>query len=49
MPKQFKGQVLDNQGNKLAGVKVTISGTGVPLGFNTTTDADGKWLITLEA
>lgn len=49
MPKQFKGQVLDNQGNKLVGVKVTISGTGVPLGFNTTTDADGKWLITLEA
>jgi hypothetical protein len=48
MPKQFKGQVVDNQGNKLEGVKVIIAGTGVPSGLSTTTDSEGQWLITLE-
>jgi hypothetical protein len=48
MPKQFKGQVLDNFSNALEGVKVTINGTGVPSGYSTTTDPEGKWLITLE-
>lgn len=48
MPKQFKGQVLDNFSNALEGVKITINGTGVPSGYSTTTDPEGKWLITLE-
>jgi len=48
MPKQFKGQVLDNFGNGLEGANVSISGTGVPPNLNTTTDPGGNWLITLE-
>ena len=48
MPNQFKGQVLDSSGNKLSGVKVTITGTGVPPNQSTITDINGNWLITLK-
>jgi len=48
MPNQFNGQVFDTPaGNKLEGVKVTISGNGIPSGKFTTTDSEGKWLITI--
>ena len=50
MPNQFKGQVLDTPaGNKLEGVKVTITGTGVEKNTSTVTDANGDWLITLKS
>ena len=48
MPNQFKGQVFDSNGNKLSGVKVTITGTEVPPNQSTTTDVNGNWLITLK-
>ena len=48
MPNQFKGQVVNNQGNKLEGVTITITGPGVPANTTTTTDASGNWLITLK-
>jgi hypothetical protein len=48
MSKQFKGQVVDNQGNKLEGVKIVITGNNVPSNTSTTTDSEGKWLVTLE-
>jgi hypothetical protein len=50
MPNQFKGQVLDTPaGNKLEGVKVTITGTGVEKNTSTVTDVNGNWLITLKS
>jgi len=48
MSYQFKGQVVDNQGNKLEGVKIIITGNDVPPNTNTITDSEGEWLITLE-
>ena len=48
MSKQFKGQVVDNQGNKLEGVKIVITGNNVPPNTSTTTDSEGKWLVTLK-
>ena len=48
MPNQFKGQVVDNQGNKLEGVKITITGLEVPPNTTTLTDANGNWLITIK-
>ena len=48
MSTQFKGQVVDSQGNKLEGVKVVVTGKDVPPNTSTTTDSEGKWLVTLE-
>jgi len=47
MPNRFNGEIQDNFGRKLKDVKVTLTGTGVPSGKFTTTDENGKWLITL--
>ena len=48
MPNQFNGQVLDTPaGNKLEGVKVTITGLGIPSSTFTTTDSEGRWLLTI--
>jgi hypothetical protein len=47
MPNKFEGQVLDTNGRKLEGVKVTLTGDDIPSGTFTTTDKDGKWLILL--
>lgn len=49
MPNQFKGQVFDSNGNKLSGVKVSITGPStIPPNTSTTTDVNGNWLITLK-
>jgi hypothetical protein len=48
MPNQFKGQVVNSQGNKLEGVKITITGTEVPANTTTLTDTNGNWLITIK-
>jgi len=48
MSKQFKGHVLDDNGIGIGGVKVTITGTGVPADKFTTTDSTGSWLLTLQ-
>jgi hypothetical protein len=48
MPRQFKGQIVDSQGNKLKETKVTITGDKVPPNTSTMSDSEGKWLITLE-
>jgi len=48
MPKQFKGQIVDTQGNKLEEVTITITGNNVPPNTTTMSDAEGKWLITVE-
>jgi hypothetical protein len=47
MPNRFNGEIQDNFGRKLKDVKVTLTGKGVPSGKFTTTDENGKWLITL--
>jgi hypothetical protein len=46
MPNQFLGQVVDTNGQALGEVTVTITGPDVEA--STTTDSEGKWLITLE-
>ena len=48
MPNQFNGQVLDSNGKKLSGVKVTITSPTIPSDTSTTTDANGNWLITIK-
>lgn len=48
MPNQFKGQVVDSQGNKIEGVKITITGIEVPANTTTLTDVNGDWLITIK-
>lgn len=48
MPNQFKGQVVDSQGNKIEGVKITITGIDVPANTTTLTDVNGDWLITIK-
>jgi hypothetical protein len=47
MPNKFEGQVLDTNGQKLEGVKVTLNGKDIPSNTFTTTDIDGKWSILL--
>ena len=48
MPNQFNGQVFDSNGNKLSGVKVTITGPTIPPNTSTITDINGNWLITIK-
>jgi len=46
MPNQFLGQVFDTNGQALEEVKITLTGPDVET--STTTNPEGKWLITLE-
>jgi hypothetical protein len=48
MPNKFEGQVQDNFDRKLKDVKVTLTGTGIPLNTFTKTDENGKWIILLK-